>query len=62
LLLQYLKIDFTKEERETGKTCYVMGATFITEGAIPFAASDPGRVIPASIVGAAVAGGTLNDI
>ncbi|MBR9648567.1 PTS fructose transporter subunit IIABC [Clostridium tyrobutyricum] len=51
------KNRFTKEERETGKTCYVMGATFITEGAIPFAASDPGRVIPASIVGAAVAGG-----
>ncbi|MBV4420271.1 fructose-specific PTS transporter subunit EIIC [Clostridium tyrobutyricum] len=51
------KNRFTKEERETGKTCYIMGATFITEGAIPFAASDPGRVIPASVVGAAVAGG-----
>lgn len=34
-----------------------MGASFITEGAIPFAAADPGRVIPAAVVGSAVAGG-----
>ncbi|QEK13017.1 PTS fructose transporter subunit IIA [Crassaminicella thermophila] len=47
---------FTKGEREAGKTCYIMGASFITEGAIPFAAADPGRVIPSIIVGSAVAG------
>ena len=47
---------FTKREREAGITCYVMGASFITEGAIPFAASDPRRVIPSVAVGSAVAG------
>ena len=51
------KNKFTKEERETGKTCYIMGLSFITEGAIPFAAADPVRVIPASIIGAGLAGG-----
>jgi fructose PTS system EIIBC or EIIC component len=50
------KKKFTIAERETGKTCYIMGASFITEGAIPFAAADPGRVIPSIIVGSAVAG------
>ncbi len=50
------KNKFTKNEREAGKTCYIMGASFITEGAIPFAAADPGRVIPSIIVGSAVAG------
>ncbi|WP_078381644.1 PTS fructose transporter subunit IIABC [Sutcliffiella halmapala] len=50
------KNKFNKQEREAGKTCYVMGATFITEGAIPFAAADPMRVIPSAVVGAAVAG------
>lgn len=50
------KNRFTKQEREAGKTCYIMGASFITEGAIPFAAADPGRVIPSVIVGSAVAG------
>ncbi|MEY8000236.1 fructose-specific PTS transporter subunit EIIC [Clostridium sp. Mt-5] len=50
------KNRFTAQERDTGKTCYIMGATFITEGAIPFAASDPARVIPASVIGAAAAG------
>lgn len=50
------KKKFTKAEREAGKTCYVMGASFITEGAIPFAAADPGRVIPSIIVGSAIAG------
>lgn len=48
---------FTLEERESGLTNYIMGASFITEGAIPFAAADPGRVIPACIVGSALAGG-----
>lgn len=47
---------FTDQERETGKTSYIMGATFITEGAIPFAAADPGRVIPACVIGSAIAG------
>ncbi|TDT63686.1 PTS fructose transporter subunit IIABC [Fonticella tunisiensis] len=50
------KNRFTERERDAGKTCYIMGASFITEGAIPFAASDPGRVIPSLIVGSAVAG------
>lgn len=50
------KNKFTKAEREAGKTNYIMGASFITEGAIPFAAADPGRVIPSIIVGSAVAG------
>jgi PTS system fructose-specific IIC component len=51
------KNKFTTQERDAGKTCYIMGASFITEGAIPFAASDPARVIPAAIIGAALAGG-----
>ncbi len=51
------KKKFTEEERQAGKTAYVLGATFITEGAIPFAAADPTRVIPAIVVGSAVAGG-----
>lgn len=50
------KDKFTKKEREAGKTCYIMGASFITEGAIPFAAADPSRVIPSIIVGSAIAG------
>ncbi|MFD2705341.1 PTS fructose transporter subunit IIABC [Salibacterium lacus] len=48
---------FAKEERDAGLSSYFMGAFFITEGAIPFAAADPGRVIPASVAGSAVAGG-----
>lgn len=51
------KNKFTKQERAAGKTNYIMGASFITEGAIPFAAADPGRVIPSIIVGSAIAGG-----
>ncbi|MBO1002741.1 PTS fructose transporter subunit IIABC [Pseudogracilibacillus auburnensis] len=51
------KRKFTKQERDAGKTNYIMGASFITEGAIPFAAADPARVIPSIIVGSAVAGG-----
>lgn len=51
------KNKFTKQERDTGKTSYVLGAFFISEGAIPFAASDPLRMIPSFVVGAAVAGG-----
>ena len=50
------KDKFTKEEREAGPTNFIMGLAFITEGAIPFAASDPLRVLPACIVGAGLAG------
>ena len=50
------KNKFTKAERESGPTNFIMGLAFITEGAIPFAASDPLRVLPACIAGSAVAG------
>jgi PTS system fructose-specific IIC component len=48
---------FTPVERENGKAAWLLGAAFISEGAIPFAAADPLRVIPSSMVGGAVAGG-----
>ncbi|UVI35032.1 PTS fructose transporter subunit IIABC [Brevibacterium spongiae] len=48
---------FSQAEKENGKAAWLLGAAFISEGAIPFAASDPLRVIPASIVGAGVTGG-----
>lgn len=51
------KNRFTKKEREAGLANYVMGLSFITEGAIPFASEDPLRVIPSCIVGSALAGG-----
>ncbi|WP_077192690.1 PTS fructose transporter subunit IIABC [Streptomyces lydicus] len=47
---------FTKAERENGKAAWVLGASFITEGAIPFAAADPLRVIPSAMAGGAVTG------
>ena len=50
------KNKFTKEERESGPVNFIMGLAFITEGAIPFAASDPGRVLPSCIIGSAIAG------
>ncbi|MCI8771149.1 MAG: PTS transporter subunit EIIA [Lachnospiraceae bacterium] len=50
------KNKFTKEERDAGPTNFIMGLAFITEGAIPFAASDPLHVLPACIVGSAAAG------
>ncbi|WP_066500665.1 PTS fructose transporter subunit IIC [Abyssisolibacter fermentans] len=50
------KNKFTLEEREAGKTAWILGVSFITEGAIPFAAADPGRVLPSTTIGAAVAG------
>ena len=50
------KNKFTKEEREAGPTNFIMGLAFITEGAIPYAASDPLHVLPACIAGSAVAG------
>lgn len=50
------KNKFTKEERESGPTNFIMGLAFITEGAIPFAASDPLHVLPACIIGSGLAG------
>lgn len=52
----FYKNRFTVEEREAGKACGVLGLSFITEGAIPFAAKDPIRVIPVMIVGSAITG------
>lgn len=52
----FFKNKFTQEERKAGPTNFIMGLSFITEGAIPFAASDPLRVIPSCVVGSAVAG------
>ena len=57
LATTFFKNKFTKDERDAGKVCYIMGLSFITEGAIPFAASDPIRVIPACIIGSGIAGG-----
>ena len=51
------KDKFTKEERDAGPTNFIMGLAFITEGAIPFAASDPLHVLPSCIIGSAIAGG-----
>lgn len=50
------KNRFTKEERETGPANFIMGLAFITEGAIPYAAADPLRVIPSCVIGSAAAG------
>ena len=50
------KNKFTAAEREAGKAAWVLGASFITEGAIPFAAADPIRVIPSIMIGSAVTG------
>lgn len=53
----FARQKFSKQEREAGKTAYIMGASFITEAAIPFAAADPIRVLPSAILGSAIAGG-----
>ena len=53
----FFKNKFTAEERKAGPTNFIMGLSFITEGAIPFAASAPLHVLPACVVGSAVAGG-----
>ena len=50
------KNKFTEAERKSGPTNFIMGLSFITEGAIPFAAADPIHVLPACIAGSAVAG------
>lgn len=57
LATTFFKKKFTKEERKSGPVNYIMGLSFITEGAIPYAAADPLRVIPSCLVGAAVSGG-----
>ena len=57
LATTFFKNKFTEEERKSGPVNYIMGLSFITEGAIPYAAADPLRVIPSCMVGAAAAGG-----
>lgn len=57
LAVFFFKKKFSSRERQSGVANLIMGACFITEGAIPFAAADPLRVIPSCIVGSAVAGG-----
>lgn len=56
------KHKFTKKEREAGLTNLIMGFSFITEGAIPFAASDPLRMIPSFVVGSALTGGLVGAL
>lgn len=56
LATTFFKNRFTKEQRDAGKVNYVMGLSFITEGAIPFAAADPLKVIPSCALGAAITG------
>lgn len=50
---------WTEQEREAGKSCWLLGLSFISEGAIPFAAADPLRMIPSFMVGGAVSGGLV---
>lgn len=57
LATTFFKKKFTDKERQSGLVNYIMGLSFISEGAIPFAAQDPLRVIPSCIAGSAVAGG-----
>jgi len=57
LCTTFFKSKFTEKERQSGIVNYIMGLSFITEGAIPFAAQDPLRVIPSCIIGSAIAGG-----
>lgn len=57
LATTFFKNKFTEEERKNGPVNYIMGLSFITEGAIPYAAADPIRVIPSCMLGAATAGG-----
>lgn len=57
LCATFFKNRFTKKDRQSALVNYIMGLSFITEGAIPFAAADPIRVLPSCIIGSAVAGG-----
>ena len=56
------KNEFSKKDQEAGVTNLIMGFSFITEGAIPFAASDPLRMIPSFIAGSALAGGLVGAL
>lgn len=56
LATTFFKKKFTPEERKSGPVNYIMGLSFVTEGAIPYAAADPARVIPSCVVGSAIAG------
>ncbi len=56
LCTTFFKNRFTERERQSGIVNYIMGLSFITEGAIPFAASDPLKVIPACVIGSGIAG------
>jgi len=56
------KNKFTKQERQAGGTNWILGFSFITEGAIPFATADPGHVIPSSVIGSAVAGAIIGAL
>lgn len=53
----FFKSRWTKQDRNAGLVNYIMGLSFISEGAIPFAAADPGHVLPSCIIGSAIAGG-----
>lgn len=57
LCTTFFKKKFTEKERQSGLVNYIMGLSFISEGAIPFAAGDPLRVIPSCVAGSAIAGG-----
>ncbi|MFW6678179.1 PTS fructose transporter subunit IIABC [Lacrimispora sp. AGF001] len=57
LCTTFFKKKFTDKERQSGLVNYIMGLSFISEGAIPFAAADPLRVIPSCMIGSAIAGG-----
>lgn len=57
LCTTFFRKKFTEKERQSGLVNYIMGLSFITEGAIPFAAADPIRILPSCIAGSAVAGG-----
>jgi PTS system fructose-specific IIC component len=56
------KKEFSKKDQEAGITNLIMGFSFITEGAIPFAAADPLRMIPSFIIGSSVAGGLVGAL
>ena len=55
----FFKNKYTEDERRAGVTNWILGFSFITEGAIPFATADPGRVIPSCIIGSAVSGAII---
>ena len=58
----FFKNKYTEDERRAGVTNWILGFSFITEGAIPFATADPGRVIPSCIIGSAVSGAIVGAI